>query len=153
MPKMYIYFWTLPYFEPYFDYDEEAPLERDYDSLIEEETDPEERGTSSSNGVPADIIAQLNDIIRQRDAEIAALKQQHSKDENTFIQLRKILDKHFDSDEWAWNLWYWGSVYAGDGYSILELLPYVNSHHGLRRKVAGWSGLYRAAMIDYIQFA
>lgn len=34
---------SIPYFEPYFDYDEEAPLERDYDSLIEEETDPEER--------------------------------------------------------------------------------------------------------------
>ena len=55
-------------------------------------------GTSSSKGVPADIVAQLNDIIRQRDAEIAALKQQHSKDENTFIQLRKILDKHAASD-------------------------------------------------------
>ena len=35
------------------------------------------------------------------------------------------------------NLWYWGSVYAGDGYSIIELLPYVNSPHGSRRKVAG----------------
>ena len=43
-------------------------------------------------------MAQLNEIIRQRDAEIAALKQQLSKDENTFTQLRKILDKRLTSD-------------------------------------------------------
>ena len=58
----------------------------------------EERDSSSSKGVPVDIVAQLNEIIRQRDAEIAALKQQLSKDENTFTQLRKILDKRLTSD-------------------------------------------------------
>ena len=49
----------------------------------------EERASSSSKGVPVDIVAQLNEIIRQRDAEIAALKQQLLKDENNVYSASK----------------------------------------------------------------
>lgn len=55
--------------------------------------------TSSPEGISPDVISQLNDIIRQRDAEIAALKQQHIKDKKAFIQLREFLDKHIQNHD------------------------------------------------------
>ena len=55
--------------------------------------------TSSPEGVSLDVIAQLNDVIRQRDAEIAALKKQNAKAEKAFIQLREFLDKQILSQD------------------------------------------------------
>ncbi|MBQ9010849.1 MAG: hypothetical protein IJ088_16195, partial [Clostridia bacterium] len=55
--------------------------------------------TSSPEGVSLDVIAQLNDVIRQRDAELAALKQQNAQAEKAIIQLREFLDKQILSQD------------------------------------------------------
>lgn len=55
--------------------------------------------TSSPEGVSLDVIAQLNDVIRQRDAEIAMLKKKNAKAEKAFIQLREFLDKQILSQD------------------------------------------------------